>query len=149
MGHTRTSAGDRGGALAGEGPVGDAARADFTDGTGAAATPGGAGAPSSRHRLEPLGPAITWEDGRAEAAGTAFREGLGGDGLYRRTGQWVDGRYLIPMALRLAGANSSPSPRKRISGAGGKSTRKLNAGYQSVIASCTWRANRHVSLSHH
>jgi xylulokinase len=74
----------------------------LTDGTGAAATPGGAGAPSSRHRLEPLGPAVTWEDGRAEAAGTAFREGLGGDALYRRTGQWVDGRYLIPMVLRLA-----------------------------------------------
>jgi len=74
----------------------------LTDGTGAAATPGGAGAPSSRDPVEPLGPAITWEDGRAETAGTAFREGLGGDALYRRTGQWVDGRYLIPMALRLA-----------------------------------------------
>jgi xylulokinase len=73
----------------------------LTDGTGAAATPGGAGAPS-RHPLEPLGPAITWEDGRAEAEGTAFREALGADDLYRRTGQWVDGRYLIPMALRLA-----------------------------------------------
>jgi xylulokinase len=74
----------------------------LTDGAGAAATPGGIGAPSSRGSLEPLGPAITWEDGRAEAEGSAFREGFGGDALYRRTGQWVDGRYLVPMALRLA-----------------------------------------------
>lgn len=74
----------------------------LTDGTGAAATPGGAGAPWPRLPLEPLGPAITWEDGRAEAAGSAYRKMLGGDYLYRRTGQWVDGRYLIPMALRLA-----------------------------------------------
>jgi xylulokinase len=52
-----------------------------------------------------IGPAITWEDGRAEDHGTAFREGFGGDALYRRTGQWVDGRYLIPMAMRLAGTD--------------------------------------------
>jgi xylulokinase len=70
----------------------------LTDGVGAAATPGGIDA----HSLEPLGPAITWQDGRAEAEGSAFREGFGGDALYRRTGQWVDGRYLVPMALRLA-----------------------------------------------
>jgi len=69
----------------------------LTDGVGAVATPGGTDAP-----LEPLGPAITGEDGRAEAEGSAFREGFGGDALYRRTGQWVDGRYLVPMALRLA-----------------------------------------------
>ena len=74
----------------------------LTDGVGAAATPGGIDAHSSRRSLEPLGPAITWEDGRAEAEGSAFREGFGGDALYRRTGQWVDGRYLVPMALRLA-----------------------------------------------
>ena len=74
----------------------------LTDGVGAAATPGGTGAPLSGDSLEPLGPAITWEDGRAEAEGSAFREGFGGDALYRRTGQWVDGRYLVPMALRVA-----------------------------------------------
>jgi xylulokinase len=74
----------------------------LTDGVGAAATPGGIDAPSSRRHLEPLGPAITCKDGRAEAEGSAFREGLGGDALYRRTGEWVDGRYLVPMALRLA-----------------------------------------------
>jgi xylulokinase len=76
----------------------------LTDGVGAAATPGGIDAPWPGRSLEPLGPAITWEDGRAEAAGSAFREGLGGDALYQRTGQWVDGRYLVPMALRLAAA---------------------------------------------
>ena len=31
----------------------------LTDGAGAAATPGGIGAPSSRRTLEPLGPAVT------------------------------------------------------------------------------------------
>jgi xylulokinase len=74
----------------------------LTDDAGAAATPGGIGVPTSRHSFRPLGPAITWEDGRAAAEGSAFREGFGGDALYRRTGQWVDGRYLVPMALRLA-----------------------------------------------
>jgi len=49
----------------------------------------------------PVGPAITWEDARATAEGDAFREGLGGDDLYRRTGQWVDGRYLLPMFARI------------------------------------------------
>jgi hypothetical protein len=36
----------------------------LTDGVGAAATPGGIDAPSSGGHLEPLGPAITWEDGQ-------------------------------------------------------------------------------------
>jgi xylulokinase len=45
----------------------------LTDGVGAAATPGGIDAPSWHRPLEPLGPAITWEDGRAEAEGSAFR----------------------------------------------------------------------------
>jgi xylulokinase len=47
--------------------------------------------------LNPIGPAITWEDDRAEEEGEVFRSGVGGDDLYRRTGQWVDGRYLLPM----------------------------------------------------
>ena len=47
------------------------------------------------------GPAITWEDGRAEAEGDRLRETAGEESLYRRTGQWVDGRYLLPMWLRL------------------------------------------------
>ncbi len=49
----------------------------------------------------PTGPAITWEDGRAEPEGEALRETHGGQELYRRTGQWVDGRYLVPMWRRL------------------------------------------------
>jgi xylulokinase len=44
----------------------------LTDGVGAAATPGGIDAP-----LESLGPAITWEDGRAEAEGSALGDRRG------------------------------------------------------------------------
>ncbi len=51
---------------------------------------------------EPVAPAITWEDGRAEPEGDALRAGLGGERLYGLTGQWVDGRYLLPMYRRLA-----------------------------------------------
>ncbi len=46
---------------------------------------------------EPLGPAITWEDSRAQAEGSAIRTHLAPDALYRTTGQWLDGRYLLPM----------------------------------------------------
>jgi len=58
---------------------------------------------------EPSGPAVTWEDARAEAQGAVFRdaaaEALGGSAeLYRRTGQRVDGRYLLPMAMRVRAA---------------------------------------------
>jgi xylulokinase len=49
---------------------------------------------------QPLGVAITWEDGRAEAEADAFRHGQE-PGLYERTGQRVDGRYLLPMFARL------------------------------------------------
>jgi len=51
---------------------------------------------------EPTGPAITWQDSRADAHGDELRELRGGDALYRATGQWVDGRYLLPMFLRVA-----------------------------------------------
>jgi xylulokinase len=51
---------------------------------------------------EPVAPAITWEDGRAEPEGDALRARLDGERLYGLTGQWVDGRYLLPMYLRLA-----------------------------------------------
>jgi xylulokinase len=50
---------------------------------------------------DPVGPAITWEDARAEVDGAAVRESFGGDALYRRTGQWLDGRYLLPMFARV------------------------------------------------
>ena len=46
---------------------------------------------------EPLGPAITWEDDRADGEGERFREAAGADAVYASTGQWVDGRYLLPM----------------------------------------------------
>ena len=51
---------------------------------------------------EPVAPAITWEDGRAEPEGDALRAALDGERLYALTGQWVDGRYLLPMYQRLA-----------------------------------------------
>jgi xylulokinase len=57
---------------------------------------------------QPVGSAITWEDSRAEGQADRMREAFGavaeapgGEALYRRTGQWVDGRYLLPMFLRL------------------------------------------------
>lgn len=53
---------------------------------------------------DPIGSAITWEDGRAAAEGEALRAAIDGDTLYRATGQWLDGRYLLPMLLRLARA---------------------------------------------
>ena len=46
----------------------------------------------------PTGPALTWEDCRAEAEADGMRGDLG----YAATGQWLDGRYLLPMASRLA-----------------------------------------------
>lgn len=49
-----------------------------------------------------LGRAITWEDSRAEAQASQLRDACDGDELYQRTGQWLDGRYLLPMFLRLA-----------------------------------------------
>ena len=51
---------------------------------------------------QPNGPAITWQDCRADDLGDEFRERCGPAGLYRLTGQWVDGRYLLPMFGRIA-----------------------------------------------
>jgi sugar (pentulose or hexulose) kinase len=50
----------------------------------------------------PNGPAVTWEDARAELQGSRLRELIGADDLYRLTGQWLDGRYLLPMFERIA-----------------------------------------------
>jgi xylulokinase len=55
----------------------------------------------------PIGPAITWEDSRAEVQATAYRAEVGNDVLYRVTGQRVDGRYLAPMHTRLHGLGRS------------------------------------------
>ncbi len=57
---------------------------------------------TARSGGEPAGPAITWQDSRGDPRGEQLRERCGGDQLYRATGQWVDGRYLLPMFLRLA-----------------------------------------------
>ncbi len=51
----------------------------------------------------PVGPAITWEDARAEAQADLLRARFGDETLYRITGQRVDGRYLAPMHARLLG----------------------------------------------
>lgn len=47
----------------------------------------------------PLGPAITWQDDRAEEEGRQLRDAVGAERLYGATGQWLDGRYLLPMYL--------------------------------------------------
>ena len=54
---------------------------------------------------QPNGPAITWQDCRADDLGDEFRERCGAAGLYQLTGQWVDGRYLLPMFGRIAEAD--------------------------------------------
>jgi xylulokinase len=50
----------------------------------------------------PNGPAISWQDSRADDLGEEFRERYGAAELYQLTGQWVDGRYLLPMFARIA-----------------------------------------------
>jgi xylulokinase len=50
---------------------------------------------------QPTGPAVTWQDSRADDLGEEFRERFGAAELYRLTGQWVDGRYLLPMFARI------------------------------------------------
>lgn len=52
-------------------------------------------------RGQPLAPAVTWEDARAEPDADALRAAVGDDALYRITGQRVDGRYLAPMHARM------------------------------------------------
>ena len=64
-----------------------------------------------------LAPAITWEDARAEPFGDALRDAVGADELYRRTGQWLDGRYLLPMAVRLAVLDRLPTDATSLLGA--------------------------------
>ncbi len=49
----------------------------------------------------PVAPAITWEDGRAEPQARDILNAVGDDAVYRRTGQRLDGRYLLPMHRRL------------------------------------------------
>ncbi len=44
-----------------------------------------------------IGSAFTWEDDRANEEGAEFRAEHGDAAVYASTGQWVDGRYLLPM----------------------------------------------------
>jgi xylulokinase len=44
-----------------------------------------------------IGRALTWEDARGERDAGALRRRVGARALYETTGQWVDGRYLLPM----------------------------------------------------
>jgi len=45
----------------------------------------------------PLGPAITWKDGRADAWTSARVDAARRAHMYARTGMPIDGRYLVPM----------------------------------------------------
>lgn len=64
-------------------------------------------------RLGPLAPAVTWEDARAATYGARLREAVGAEWLYERTGQWVDGRYLLAMYERLARESPELAARAR------------------------------------
>ncbi len=61
--------------------------------------------------LHPVAPAITWQDARAESYGQRLRDAVGGDEIYRLTGQWLDGRYLLPMYLALTARGRSEPAR--------------------------------------
>ena len=50
----------------------------------------------------PMHTAVTWEDARAEDHGQRLRSFVGEQSIYEQTGQWVDGRYLLPMYARIA-----------------------------------------------
>lgn len=51
---------------------------------------------------EPVGNGIVWEDTRAEPQAGWLREHRADAVAYERTGQLLDGRYLVPMFLRIA-----------------------------------------------
>ena len=50
----------------------------------------------------PVNRAVTWEDARAQDHGKSLRTLVGEGHVYEQTGQWVDGRYLLPMYARIA-----------------------------------------------
>jgi xylulokinase len=58
-------------------------------------------------RKTPNGPAVTWEDKRAEQVGAKLRDSAGAERCYEVTGQCIDGRYMVPMYLRLCSAEPS------------------------------------------
>lgn len=60
-----------------------------------------------------IGPAVTWQDGRAEDDGARLSTAIGPVHLYELTGQRVDGRYLLPMYRRAAMADPEGAGRAR------------------------------------
>ena len=50
---------------------------------------------------KPVGPALTWEDCRAQEEAEQMSAALGAAAIYRTTGQPLDGRYLLPMVAWL------------------------------------------------
>lgn len=55
-----------------------------------------------------IGPAITWVDNRAQAAGQRIAGAIGAALLYERTGQRFDGRYLLAMHARRVDLGLAP-----------------------------------------
>ena len=62
------------------------------------------------HAGEPVGPAIVWEDHRAEEEAQRLHVDQAAAVAYERTGQLLDGRYLVPMHLRLAERAGADAP---------------------------------------
>ena len=60
----------------------------------------------------PVRPAITWEDNRAEPQAERLRRTLGPAAVYATTGQWLDGRYLLPMFAWVR--EHEPTPTERV-----------------------------------
>lgn len=57
----------------------------------------------------PIGPAITWQDGRAEADGHRITTRVNPASLYEMTGQRFDGRYLLAMHARRVRLGLAPA----------------------------------------
>ncbi|MFF8818615.1 FGGY-family carbohydrate kinase [Leucobacter sp. NPDC015123] len=67
---------------------------------------------------EPVGSAIVWEDTRAETEAEWLRREHANAVAYERTGQQFDGRYLVPMFLRLRDSDPEVASRTvRLAGA--------------------------------
>lgn len=68
-------------------------------------------------QVDPVAAALTWQDARAEDLGQRLRETVGQDEVYRTTGQWLDGRYLLPMYLGLLARDPATPPVRHLLGA--------------------------------
>ena len=92
-----------------------------------------------------LAPAITWEDARAEPFGDALRDAVGAAELYRRTGQWLDGRYLLPMAVRLAVLDRLPTDATSLLGAKDWLLGQLTGHYVTDPSTATGTGGYHLA----